>query len=191
MGLFDKLFGKRQGDYSPSAELMPEEKFWAIVQSSFDKTNGDFEEQQIQLASLLKSLALQEIILFDNRFRELRGRAYNWQLWAAIYIIHGGCGDDSFMDFRDWVIAQGNFFYYRTISDPETLAEVETERIEIEWEGMGYIPSTVFKKLTGKEIPSEYRENQEITGTEWEDDSDTLKNMFPKLYAKYSRNYDQ
>ena len=111
-------------------------------------------------------------------------------MWAAIYIIHGGCGDDSFTDFRDWVISQGKDFYYKTLANPETLVELDTEKIEVEWEGMGYIASTVFEELTGQEIASEFRENQNIKGTEWSDENnDELKKMFPTLWAKYADNY--
>ena len=190
MGLFDKIFMKDSKNYSASSDLMEEDQFWAIIHTSYENSRGDYEEQQGQLTIELRKLPLQDLILFDNRFRELRGRAYDWQLWAAIYIIHGGCGDDSFTDFRDWVISQGKDFYYKTISNPETLVEVENDKIEIEWEGMGYIPNTVFEELAGEEIPSTYKENMEIKGEEWEDDTSVLKNMFPILFAKYADQYN-
>jgi hypothetical protein len=56
---------------------------------------------------------------------------------------------------------------------------------EIEWEGLGYVPSTVFQELTGQEMPYPFQENNDTTGTEWEEESDDLKNMFPKLCAKF------
>jgi hypothetical protein len=187
---FDKIFNGGGKKYSASSDLMEEDKFWAMIQSSYENSRSDYEEQQGQLTIELRKLPLQDLISFDNRFRELRGRAYDWQLWAAIYIIHGGCGDDSFTDFRDWVISQGKEFYYKTISNPESLVEVENDKIEIEWEGMGYIPNTVFEEITGEEIPSTYKENMEIKGDEWEDDTSVLKSMFPILFAKYADLYN-
>ena len=192
MGIFDKIFGDKNKDvnFNESSDLMSEEQFWSIIKLTYQNANGDFDEQQNELIKELKKISLQDIISFDNRFRQLRGQAYDWQLWGAIYIIHGGCGDDSFTDFRDWVIAQGKDFYYRTTSNPETLVEIETEKIEVEWEGMGYIASSLFEELTGKEIPSTFKENQEIKGNEWsEENNDELKIMFPKLWAKYADNY--
>ena len=190
MGLFDNLFGKgkRNTDFVPSVETMPDDKFWDIIQKTFKNSKGEYEEQQEQLTKEIGNLSLQDIILFDNKFRQLRGQANNWQMWGAIYIIHGGCGDDSFTDFRGWVIAQGKDFYYKTLANPESLVDVEEERIDVDWEGMGYIPTTVFEELTGQDIPSDFVENQETTGDEWSDESDDLKNMFPKLYAKYADN---
>ena len=199
MGLFDKLFGGTKKPSNPeppkninftsSDNLMDEDKFWRIIQSSKDNSQDDFEQQQDELANQLHKLSPDEIILFGNRFRYFRGQANVWGLWGAIYIIHGGCSDDSFNDFREWIIGQGKDFYYKTVKDPETLVDVDTEKIEdIEWEGLGYVPSTVFKELTGQDMPYPFKEKTKTTGNEWQEEGDDLKNMFPKLYAKYPDN---
>lgn len=64
------------------------------------------------------------------------------------------------------------------------------EKINIDREGMAYIPSTVFKQLSGKDIASTCQENQVLTGNEWEEETDDLKNMFPKLWVKYAAVHD-
>ena len=187
MGFFKKLFGSgKNRNFAASKELMPEEQFWQIIETSFTKAAGNFEEQQDILKDELRNLSPQDLIHFDNQFRNLRGNAYDWRLWGAIYIIHGGCSDDSFMDFRDWLIAQGKAFYYKTIQDPETLIDVELDKIEIDWEGMSYIPTEVFEEMTGQDLPAGFEENHNIKGQEWSEDTDDLKNMFPKLWAKYA-----
>ena len=196
MGLFDKLFGGTKKDsnvepskntnFTSSDKLMDEDLFWEIIQTTKDNSNGDFEEQQEELAKELRKLTPDDIILFGNRFRYFRGQANTWELWGAIYIIHGGCSDDSFNDFREWVIGQGKDFFYKTIKDPESLIEFDTDTMdEIEWEGLGYVPSTVFEEITGQEMPYPFQEQIETTGTEWEEESDDLKKMFPKLCAKF------
>lgn len=38
----------------------------------------------------------------------MHGALYRRDLWAAAYIIGGGCSDDSFIDFRAGLIAQGH-----------------------------------------------------------------------------------
>ncbi|MEJ1241031.1 DUF4240 domain-containing protein [Chryseolinea sp. T2] len=192
MGLFDKLFGgkgeedkkpSKPKDFIASTTPMDEEQFWRIIQRTKDQSLDDFEQQQEVLSQELGKLTPEEIIKFDNRFRSFRGEANTWKLWGAIYIIHGGCGDDSFGDFREWVIGQGQDFYYKTIKDPETLIDVEVGE---EWEGLGYVAPTVFGELTGAEMPRPYEENFEPTGKQWQEDGDDLKNLFPKLYAKYN-----
>lgn len=199
MGLFDKLFGgakkdsnvepSKRANFTPSDQLMDEDQFWKIIQTAKDHSNGNFEKQQEDLAKELWKITPDDIILFGNRFRYFRGQAYTWELWGAIYIIHGGCGDDSFNDFREWVIGQGKDFYYKTINDPESLVEIDTEQIDIDWEGLGYVYSTVFEEMTGQEMEYLLEENKEITGVEWEEDNDDLKNMFPRLYEKYADHF--
>jgi len=165
---------------------MGEDRFWEIIQSTKDIANGDFEEQQEELAKELRKLPPDDIILFGNRFRYFRGLANTWELWGAIYIIHGGCSDDSFADFMEWVIGQGKDFYYKTINDPESLVEFDTGAMdENNWEGLGYVSSTIFQELTGQEMPFPFQENHNTTGTEWAEYGDDLKNMFPKLSAKF------
>ena len=189
MGLFGKFFGanKKSTNFISSDGLMDEDRFWKIIKSSRDKANGDYAQQQDELTIELRKLTPDDIILFANRFYHLRGQANTWELWGAIYLIHGGCSDDSFLDFRGWMIAQGKDFYYQVIRNPESLVEVETSDIEdVDWEGFGYIPAAVFEELTGQELPLDYQENFETTGEEWREDSDDLKKRFPKLYAKYS-----
>ncbi|HEX9513174.1 MAG TPA: DUF4240 domain-containing protein [Puia sp.] len=187
MGFFDKFRGggKKDSSFTPSSSLLPEENFWQIIQTAFKEADGDFERQQETLAKQLRKLPLQELITFENRFRQLHGQAYYWPLWGAAYIIHGGCSDDSFIDFRDWVIAQGKEFYYKTLADPDSLVDMDPEKIDIEWEGMGYVAATVFEERTGEDIPSEFSENPAITGTEWEEEGDDLQQMFPRLWKKY------
>jgi hypothetical protein len=196
MGLFDKLFGGTKKNTTPeppnsnftaSDALMDEDQFWIIIQTAKTNANGDFEQQQEELAKELRKLTPDDIILFGNRFRYFRGQANTWELWGAIYIIHGGCGDDSFGDFREWVIGQGKEFYYQTIKEPETLVEVDTDKIEeVEWEGLGYVPSAVFEELTGQDMPYLFQEKSETTGTEWSEQD--LKQLFPRLASKYSDN---
>ncbi|HMS68063.1 MAG: DUF4240 domain-containing protein [Saprospiraceae bacterium] len=200
MNFLEKLFGKINKRSNSGAQqipnfnftdkLMDEDEFWDIIKTTKEHSKGDYELQQEILESELSKLTPNEVLLFSNRFRSLRGLANTWELWGAIYIIQGGCGDDSFNDFREWVIGQGKDFYYKTIEDPESLANLDPEFIEetADFEGLGYIPSKVFKDLTGIEIQHTFKENQITTGKEWEEEGDDLKNMFPKIYAKYPTN---
>ncbi len=187
MGLLSNLFGgKKGGALITTSDLMPDDQFWKLIKFTHEKSKGDFEAQQQILHKELQKLRPIDIIHFDNKFRKLRGEAYTWNLWGAIYIINGGCGDDSFMDFRGWLIAQGKDFYYQTVSNPESLVDVDSDRINVDWEGMGYIPNTVFEENTGVKMPSAQVENIEITGEEWDENNDELKNKFPLLWAKYA-----
>ncbi|MFN3196639.1 MAG: DUF4240 domain-containing protein [Chlorobiota bacterium] len=190
MGIFDKLFGKKEQKSEPkeavqnSDKLMDAEKFWEIIAVSKTNSSGDYEKQQVKLQKELLKLSPIEILEFDNKFRTLRGDVYNWDFWAAAYIINGGCSDDCFSDFRGWLIGQGKTTFENAVENIETLSELK-ETNDGDWEGLSYVPSDAYEKKTGNDIPNGIRENFEITGEEWNEVGDDLKNKFPKLWAKF------
>ena len=167
-----------------SKQLMDTEIFWKIIETSKSKSLGDYEKQQSELEKELTKLTANKVLEFDNKFRNLRGEIYNWNFWAAAYIINGGCSDDCFSDFRGWLIGQGQSIYENAIQNIETLTELN-ETNDGDWEGLSYIPTEAYEKKTGNDKPTGIRENFEITGEEWDEDEDDLKNKFPKLWNKF------
>ena len=187
MGLFGKLFGSSKNDPSPvqnTHELMEEDQFWNILSTSISKSNDDYEMQQEALRNELQKLSPLDILKFDNKFRILRGTINTWDFWAAAYIMNGGCSDDSFLDFRGWLIGQGKTTYYNALKDINSLTRL-TNFNNGDWEGLGYIASEVFEEMTEEEIPMGITENTETTGTEWDEEGDDLKNRYPKLWETY------
>ncbi|WP_181256209.1 DUF4240 domain-containing protein [Aurantibacter aestuarii] len=167
-----------------SKEVMESEKFWKIIEVTKSESYGDYEKQQSLLKRELLKLTATEVLEFDNKFRTLRGEIYTWDFWAAAYIINGGCSDDCFSDFRGWLIGQGQSIFENAIQNIETLTELK-ETNDGDWEGLSYIATDIYENKTGKDIPQGVQENFEITGEEWEEDENDLKNRFPKLYAKF------
>lgn len=167
-----------------SKQLMEAEKFWKIIEFTKSKSLGDYEKQQSELEKELLKLTSKEVLEFDNMFRTLRGEIYNWSFGAAAYIINGGCSDDCFSDFRDWLIGQGKSIFESAIQDIETLSELN-ETNDGDWEGLSYIPTDIYEKKTGSDMPLGIQENLEITGEEWEEDKNNLKNKYPKLWTKF------
>jgi hypothetical protein len=167
-----------------SKEIMESEKFWKIIEITKSESYGDYEKQQSLLKRELLKLTAKEVLEFDNKFRTLRGEIYTWDFWAAAYIINGGCSDDCFSDFRGWLIGQGQSIFENAIQNIETLTELK-ETNDGDWEGLSYIATDVYENKTGKDMPQGVQENFEITGEEWEEDENDLKNRFPKLYAKF------
>ncbi len=185
MGIFDKIFGKKE-PIQDSNNLMVESKFWEIIKTSKSNSKGNYEKQQTELNKELSKLTAIEILEFDNQFRTLRGQAYTWDLWAAAYIMNGGCSDDCFSDFRGWLIGQGKEFFENGMQNAESLVELKHDMDNDDWEGLSYVARDVYEKKTGgKEMPNGIAENFEIIGEEWEEDDDVLKAKYPKLHEKW------
>jgi Protein of unknown function (DUF4240) len=197
MGFFNKLFGKKRKPdkqnqpllkIENSENLMADNKFWEIIESSKVKSLGNYEKQQVKLGEELNKLEAKEILEFDNKFRTLRGQAYTWDLWAAAYIINGGCSDDCFSDFRGWLIGQGKTTFENGLKNSEALVIIEHDPNNGDWEGLSYVPMEIFEKKTGSNLPNGIKENHEISGEEWSEEGDDLEKKFPKLWEKWGLN---
>ncbi len=190
MGIFDKLFVKKDPNFQTeglsqnSEQLMDSQTFWEMISISKANSSGDYEQQQLELKKELLKRSATDILEFDNKFRTLRGEIYDWNFWAAAYIINGGCSDDCFSDFRGWLIGQGKAVFEGAIQNVENLAELKDTN-DGDWEGLSYVPSEAYEQKTRKDLPAGIRENFEITGEEWSEDGDDLKNKFPKLWEKF------
>src|SRR2546428_3572312 len=79
-------------------------EFWSLIEDVREKSDGDCERLVELLESRLSRLPADEIVAFQTILYELLAEAYTWELWAAAYLINGGCSDDGFDYFRAWLI---------------------------------------------------------------------------------------
>lgn len=66
-----------------------------------------------------------------------------------------GCSDNGFIDFRDWLIAQGLEVYMAALKDPDSLADVPTDR-DCYCETLCYVGSYAYEELTGRDINQDF-----------------------------------
>ena len=87
-------------------------RFWEIIETARASARRDrpFHEA---LTDHLATLTAQDILEYYERFEKMHGALYRRDLWAAAYLIGGGCSDDSFIDFRAGLIAQGHDWYHK------------------------------------------------------------------------------
>src|SRR5262245_36355286 len=123
--------------------------FWKIIDSTRRRSKGDPDAHMEALISDLSRLPEEEIIDFDRIFTELWHKAYSWDLWAAAYIMEGGCSDDGFMDFRGWLISKGQKVYENALSNPDSLARFN-ECTQVE--GFQYVTSKAWEEKTGDDF---------------------------------------
>ena len=95
--------------------------FWDIIETARASAGQDrpFHES---LTDHLATVTEQDILEYRERFEKMHDALYRYDLWAAAYLIRGGCSDDSFIDFRAGLIAQGRDWYERATTSPDSLA---------------------------------------------------------------------
>ncbi|TYR81399.1 DUF4240 domain-containing protein [Priestia megaterium] len=132
-------------------------------------------------------------------------KAFTSDVWGAAYLMMGGCSDDCFMDFRSWLIAQGEAVFSKVVKAPDYLADYISEE-NLGEEGMPQLEEMTeigfdvyAMKKTGEEDPDwddelygafleeldqKGLECEEDIEVDWEDEED-LAPMFPKLYKRF------
>lgn len=201
MGLFDKLFGKKDnpenpGDNDPpqfdkTAELLDENIYWELVESSLQNTNNQ-DDQEHYLIKEIGKLSPKEIIGFRLRTDKLLHDTYTSEMWCAAYIMNGGCSDDGFEYFRNWVISRGKDVYYKAKENPDSLiAAVDADTDLYDFESFWYVSLEAFINKTGKDL-YDYIDDESVLNEgnypaiefNWkEEDPESMKKICPKLFA--------
>lgn len=116
MGIFSRLFGSTDAVKQfkpvpdPTSEMLDEDVFWDLVQTSIEQSDGDQERQIAVLTNDLEKLEPLEIVGFRLRTDRLLYDTYNSKFWCAGYIMNGGCSDDMFEYFRLWLFRRAKPF---------------------------------------------------------------------------------
>ena len=110
---------------------MTEDEFWDHIRATRRADPGDHAER---LTARLAGLPPEEVLDFVHLWETVCCRAYRRELWGAAYLINGGCSDDGFHYFCEWLILQGRTVYEAAIADPDSLADVLDGEDEVECE---------------------------------------------------------
>ncbi len=163
------------------------DEFWNIIGKVHRESGSDMDKKCELLEAKLRRFPLHEIHSFRRSFDECRDRAYTWDLWAAAYIIGGGCSDDAFSDFRATLISMGRETFERVLADPQALADMDYDADTAHYEGYQYVPMTLEKELgNGQRFPRYAAHPKQPSGVPWGEDK--VAELYPKLAAKYGYN---
>jgi hypothetical protein len=159
------------------------ESFWKIIDSAKEMAEQDVDARIDTLRTLLSHLTPAELQSFQNHYDEQIRVSYRWGLWAAAYIINGGCSDDGFRYFRDWLISEGRSVFEAALKDPDSLADLpHVDPAELE--AFGYVALDLYEEKAAGELERDFStEGAEPTGEPWEEDS--VGELLPRLDAKY------
>ena len=162
---------------------MDDDRFWAFIGAARDAAGDDVEDRVSGLEQVLLNHHPDEVAEFRHKYDEMLARAYRWDLWGAAFVINGGCSDDGFRYFRDWLISEGEAVFEAALADPESLVDVQQDE-DFELESFGYVAGEVYEQMTDLPLPaSRTAEPAEPVGRAWEEDD--LPALFPRLAKKF------
>ena len=184
-------------ELKPTAEMMDEEQFWAIVQTAVDEA-GDDEEAYLEVVKReLSKLSLKEMIGFRLRTDKLLYDSYTSEMWCAGYLMNGGCSDDGFEYFRLWVISRGRKVYEAAMANPDNLIDYigdDDEMDFFEFESFWYVALEAFEEAVDAEL-YDYIDDENFKTCEgnypnfefnWEEDEpESMQKLCPRLFEKF------
>ncbi len=165
---------------------MDEAEFWELIEKAKQASEGDLDRETDFLINALESLGVEEVIVFDQIHMQLMNKAYVAELWDAADLILCGCTDDGFADFRGWLIGQGRAVYLDALDNPDNLANVVSNRFDLQNPTTLFAAQEAYRRLTGEEImPLSNFVQPELRGTASVDEA-TLRAKFPLLSNRFS-----
>ena len=165
---------------------MNEKKFWQLISTVKNEAGAYVESRPEVLQQHLSVLEPVEIQGFQQRYEALLLEANSWALWGAASIMNGGCSDDGFKYFRDWLISEGEAVFKEALVNPDSLAAVP-RRDYFELELFGYAALKAYAAKGAGELERDFKVEYAVTtGRKW--DESELPQLFPALGAKYLKN---
>jgi hypothetical protein len=161
---------------------MDEPRFWSLIDAAKAQAGDHERARPPALRAALAALSPSAIQSFQRTYDQALLRANRWDLWGAAYLMMGGCSDDGFRYFRDWLISEGRAAYERALADPDSLADVPVQD-DYELESFGQAALDAFAEHTDAALERDARVDGPPEGDEW--DEDALAGMFPRLAARY------
>jgi hypothetical protein len=172
-------YGSKLSVVRATIAVMNEDVFWATVADTRLRAGNAIAGQPEALRASLAGRPVDEVLGFRRRMSAALTSADTDDLQAAAGLLLGGLCDDSFLDFRTWLICHGRGAFERALADPDTLADLTYDELENDFghaELFAYVPAQVYWQRTGQEPP-------EDDGPQRYDDG-TLRERFPRLYAR-------
>lgn len=102
---------------------MEESLFWKLIEPVAKIPSHKVNKQERRMKKVLKKLSDEQLISFYLMYDQLHWNAERWDIWEVAYHTCGGCSDDGFIYFRNWLIGRGREAYYAVLANPDNLAD--------------------------------------------------------------------
>jgi len=146
------------------SNTLDDARFWTFIAAARDAAGDDVDDRVNGLEQVLLTQHPEDVAAFQDKYDELLARAYRWDLWGAAYLINGGCSDDGFRYFRDWLISEGEAVYEDALAD---------------------LAAEVYEQMRDAPLPrGSSAEPASPAGQEWREDD--LPALFPRLARRFA-----
>ncbi|MCO8277223.1 DUF4240 domain-containing protein [Actinoplanes sp. TRM 88003] len=168
---------------------MRTDDFWAVIsRATADRPASPADVAKRAVADLA-TREPDEIVAWGRHLDKVMVASGTQDLWAAAYLINGGCSEDGFDNFRGWLIAHGRDAVARSVKSPDSLADVAVVRSAadsgavFEAEEVLSIAAEAYVQATGEELPAADRPVTRPDAADlWDfDNEEEMQRRLPKL----------
>jgi hypothetical protein len=172
---------------------MRTDDFWAVLDRATADRPGSPDEVAKRATAELATCDPEEIVAWGRHLDKVMAASGKEDLWAAAYLINGGCSDDGFDYFRGWLIANGREVVARAVREPDSLADLPAVRAAadtgavFEAEAVLSIAEEAYVEATGAEWPvAEAAPTRPEAADLWDfDNEDEMRRRLPRLSAMF------
>jgi len=102
--------------------IIDESRVWDVIKTAKSKSSTD-KELRVELTRCLALWSVAELRSYAETYLGLIDQANTAELNDAIWLINESLGDDSWFDFRDYIVSRGQKRFYEILNDPESLLD--------------------------------------------------------------------
>jgi hypothetical protein len=172
---------------------MRTDDFWAVIGRATADRPASPAEVAKRAAADLATREPEEIVAWARHLDKVMVASGTEDLWAAAYLIHGGCTEEGFDNFRGWLIAHGREAVARSVKSPDSLAEMPAVRAAaengavFEAEEVLSIAAEAYRQATGSEMPvGETPVTRPAAADLWDfDNEEEMQKRLPRLSALF------
>ena len=172
---------------------MRTDDFWAVIDTATADRPGSPGEVAKRAVAELAARDPEEIVAWGRHLDKVMAASGKEDLWAAAYLINGGCSEDGFDNFRGWLIANGRDVLARAVREPDSLAELPAVRAAalngavFEAEEVLAVAADAYREATGNELPpSGVPVTKPDPAQLWDfDDEEEMTRRLPRLAALF------
>ncbi|WP_344444206.1 DUF4240 domain-containing protein [Kitasatospora nipponensis] len=173
------------------------EQFWQLIEDARALVPDPADGEAVVEAAveLLTGRPAATIVAAQQRLWDVLTHSYRSPLWAAGYLVNGGCSDDGFDYFRGWLLTCGSEIAERAVADPDSLADLPVVRAaaadgaELECQDALGIAWRAHLAATGAQLPAgAFTVRYPALDPRWDfdfDDSAEMSRRLPRLAALF------
>ncbi len=163
--------------------------FWQLIEKSRAAHHSNFETQCVTLTELLVPYAVEDIIAFEHILRQKIEEASTWPIMAASFVVCSFISDDTYEDFRAWLVGQGKDNFTRAIRDPNEICKFlsREQASDLGGEYMLFAAVNAYLEKLGQDDEEEFYKlivhpEEKTIEQQWPESKEAYRNMFPALY---------